>query len=351
MVHMLTKTPIINDISFGPLQLDSGETIDKVTLRYEIAGPKSAPVVLVCHALTGNHHTIGTDSSPGWWSGLIGRKKYIDTERFQVITFNVLGGCDGSTGPASINPATDEPYRTSFPNITIRDMVRAQFMALQKLEISRLAAVTGGSLGGMQVLEWGLLYPAFVDKLIVLAATPTFSDYGIAFNHIAASSIKADPNWNKGNYDSNHSLKGLELARMIGMVTYRSSALFNKRFDREKKGKTYDVTSYLDYQGEKLTHRFDPNSYLYLLEAMNNHDVSFHRSEWKKAIQNIQCPVLAISYEKDLVYEPPIINELAEAIPNSTYYHIHTDFGHDGFLTEFHKWGNIVFDFLNESQS
>lgn len=336
----------IETISFGPLLLSSGEVINELTLQYERVGPIDAPVILVCHALTGNHVTVGTMESPGWWHGLIGKEKYVDTEKFQVITFNVLGGCDGSLGPASINPKTNESYRTNFPSITIRDMVHAQYKALQRLEINKLVAVVGGSLGGMQVLEWGILYPTMMEKLIVLAATPFFSDYGIAFNHIALSAIQNDPHWNDGFYHEAQSIKGLEVARMIGMVTYRSSSLFTERFERSKVNSDYEVTSYLNYQGQKLVQRFDPNSYIYLLRAMNGHDIGESRGGWQQACQNFKRPLLAISFANDLIYEPPFIKSLTDNVPNSCYYHVQTKFGHDGFLTEFDKWGEKVQSFI-----
>ncbi|WP_188454688.1 homoserine O-acetyltransferase MetX [Virgibacillus oceani] len=346
MSKTLIKRFITGCVSFGPFHLTSGETLERVTLHYESVGPASAPVILVCHALTGNHYTVGTEDNPGWWDGLIGTNKYIDTDKFQVITFNVLGGCDGSTGPTSLNPNTSENYRADFPAITIRDMVHATHQALQELQIRKLAAVIGGSLGGMQVLEWGLLYPAVTDKLIILAATPVFSDYGIAFNHIASSAIKADRNWNDGFYEAEFDLKGLEIARMIGMVTYRSSDLFSSRFNREKANDDYRVSTYLDYQGEKLMRRFDPNSYLTLLNAMNSHDVGLNRGGWRQAVKNYQCPLLTISFDNDLIYEPKQIKELSEHVPDSFYYHVQTDFGHDGFLTQFERWGHVVKEFL-----
>ncbi|WP_246202489.1 homoserine O-acetyltransferase MetX [Virgibacillus doumboii] len=336
------------DVSLGPLRLTSGEQLEQVTLRYELVGPADAPVILVCHALTGNHLAVGTADNPGWWRGLIGPDSYIDTDHYQVLTFNVLGGCHGSTGPASINPETNESYTCDFPAITVRDMVHAQYRALQQLNITRLEAVIGGSLGGMQVLEWGILYPDIIEKLIVLAATPVFSDYGIAFNHIASTAIKQDPHWNNGDYQTDDSFDGLALARMIGMITYRTSDLFTERFNRNQTNNDFDVVSYLNYQGQKLVNRFDPNSYLYLLDTMNQHDIGFNRGGWREAASQLNKPTLLLSYDKDLIYEPKQIKTLADMLPDSTYHHIETNFGHDGFLTEFEKWGHIVNDFLHQ---
>jgi homoserine O-acetyltransferase/O-succinyltransferase len=347
MTNSQRTVPTIGNISIGPLLLTSGELLEEVSLRYEISGPEGAPFILVCHALTGNQHTIGNDKNSGWWSGLIGESMYVDTDAFQVLTFNVLGGCHGSTGPTTIHNKTNMPYRSHFPDITVRDMVHAQHKALAIMGIHHLAAVMGGSLGGMQVMEWGLLYPDKMDKLIVLASTPVFTDYGIAYNHIAETSIKQDPAWKNGQYESNHSLKGLEIARMIGMVTYRSATLFNQRFDRKGNQLKYDVSSYLDHQGKKLTERFDANSYLTLLRAMNDHDIGKDRGGWEVAARSMKPPLLAISYDRDLIFEPSFMKQFVSEVANGSYFHVDTEFGHDGFLTEFNKWGPVVEHFLN----
>ncbi|GIO26769.1 homoserine O-acetyltransferase MetX [Ornithinibacillus bavariensis] len=334
-------------VAIGPIQLESGETLTQAVLAYEWVGPADAPVILVCHALTGNHITVGNPEEPGWWNGLIGTGQSVDTDYYQVITFNVLGGCNGSTGPTSINPTTRKQYRAAFPKITIRDMVHAQYLALQNLGVKKLYAIIGGSLGGMQALEWGLLYPCFMEKLIVLAVTPTLSNYGIAYNHIAEEAIKADPNWNRGNYSFSENIRGLEIARMIGMVTYRSPVLFEERFKRLKDGELFEIASYLNYQGEKLAKRFDANSYITLLQAMNSHDIRRSRGNLRKTCESFQCDILAIGYEHDLIYEPKVIREFASYTPNCSYHLVQTSFGHDGFLTEYPKWGKAVKTFLD----
>ncbi|WP_010097675.1 homoserine O-acetyltransferase MetX [Ornithinibacillus scapharcae] len=336
-------------IDIGTLLLESGTELPGVSLIYERVGPWDAPVVLICHALTGNHKTIGNEKTPGWWNGLVGRKQFIDTEKYQVITFNVLGGCDGSTGPLSINPLTNKPYQLDFPTLSIRDIVRAQYEALNHLNIREVHAIIGGSLGGMQVLEWGLLYPSFMKKLIALAVTPTLSDFGIAFNYIAEQAIKADPEWQNGYYQDYSDFKGLEIARMIGMVTYRSAQLFSERFSRQKSDEVFSVTSYLKYQGKKLVQRFDANSYLYLLDAMNTHDIGRNRGNWMIASQMYECRVLFIGYENDLIYDPSTIKEFSEMVPYAVYHHVQTNYGHDGFLTEYGKWGSVVSDFLENN--
>ncbi|MBS4174115.1 homoserine O-acetyltransferase [Bacillus sp. FJAT-49736] len=329
-------------VSIGKLTLESGKELD-VELAYERCGPLDAPVILVCHALTGNQYSIGNEKEPGWWSGLIGSGKYIDTNHWQVITFNVLGGCHGSTGPLSDNPVEREPYRASFPAITIRDIVHAQRKALYQLGIRKLRAVIGGSLGGMQVLEWGLLYPDDMEQLFVLASTPSLSDYGIAFNRIGIAAIEGDPNYKNGHYTFSHEVKGFEVARMAGMVTYRSPKLFSQRFQRKSQSADlYSVESYLHYQGEKLAKRFDANSYLVLLKAMNSHDIGRDRGGWMRAASTIKAHVIGIAFEHDLIYPGEEIQAFIEAVSNGIFYNVPTDFGHDGFLVEFEKWGHFI---------
>lgn len=346
MVIQQKSTTTNTTVCCGPLLLSSGEILPEVQLTYERTGPIDAPVVLVCHALTGHAETVGTDEVPGWWNGLISKDGFIDTNEFQVITFNVLGGCNGSTGPLSIDPSTNEPYRNNFPKISIQDMVQAQKQALEVLGIEQVHTIIGGSLGGMQALEWGLMYPSFMDKLIVLAATPYLTDYGIAYNHIARTAITSDPNFNNGLYENMSDLKGFEIARMIGMVSYRSPELFAKRFERKQRKSLYEVSSYLNHQGEKLLHRFDANSYLRLLNAMDDHDIRRHGSRLEEIAQSFKSPILLISYDKDLIFEPELIESFANLIDKSTYLHVETDFGHDGFLTEYTKWGYQIADFI-----
>ncbi|MCP3027438.1 homoserine O-acetyltransferase [Halobacillus sp. A5] len=347
-VKNITTEDTHSQQSIGSFTLESGEQISDVTLAYERYGPEDAPVILICHALTGSQYAVGTADNPGWWNGLAGEECPIDTTVFQVITFNVLGGCHGSTGPATLHPHTGERYGLSFPKISIRDMVHSQFKALQLLGIHEVHAVIGGSLGGMQTLEWGLLYPDFMKQLYVLAATPYLSDYGIAFNHIGARAIQDDPAFSNGNYDKNEQLQGFEIARMAGMVTYRSGTLFQKRFDRNQSESLFDIQSYLDYQGEKIKERFDANSYLYLLEAMNHHDISRGRGTLKDAAGLYKAKLYTVSFQHDLLYPKELIEPLSQITPDSEHCHVETDYGHDGFLVEFSYWGAWIKDKLNE---
>ncbi|WP_095742945.1 homoserine O-acetyltransferase MetX [Sediminibacillus massiliensis] len=345
------------EVEIGDLTLESGTVLPDVRLSYERVGSADAPAILVCHALTGSQIAVGNEENPGYWSGLIASGGYIDTTKYQVISFNVLGGCNGSTGPKSTNPSTGEEYQSKFPFITVRDMVKAQYQALEKFGIDHLDTVIGGSLGGMQVLEWGVMYPDRMDRLVPIAVTPYLTDYAIAFNNIARLAILRDPNWNNGHYSSDSIPEnGLSLARMVGMITYRSGDLFNERFSRKQRAPAgsfhdeiaYEVESYLDYQGKKLTKRFDANSYLYLLKAMDTHDIGRERNGWKEAARLIKAPVTAIGYSGDLLFPPSSLNdfvtELQKEGKQASYHQIDTSFGHDGFLVEFEKWAHIVQD-------
>jgi homoserine O-acetyltransferase len=351
--------PIHGDVDLGAVALESGATLRRASLRFEMVGNPDAPVILVCHALTGNHETVGY-AGDGWWSGLVGAGLPIDTERYQVITFNILGGCSGSTGPASTNPDTGKPYQTDFPFVTVRDIAKVQLIALNRLGIRQVEAVIGGSLGGMLALELGISAPDRFNKVICLAATPYVTDYAMAFNAIGRKAIMDDPAWRGGRYDPERPPSaGLETARMVGMVTYRSQALFNRRFQRERKdgwGNSHDETafqieSYLRYQGKKLARRFDPNSYLYLLKAMDSHDIGRGRGGWRRAIKELKAPLLGIGFRGDLLYPPEMIRQMVEVHrtvqPASAFFEVETEYGHDGFLTEFEKWGGRIREWLN----
>ncbi len=347
----------INKVSIGALLLENGEKLPNVEIAYERVGNPDGEVVVVCHALTGNQESVGSEASPGWWSSFIGPDLYIDTNKFQVITMNVLGGCNGSTGPSSINPETGCKYGADFPAITIRDMVHSQHHALSKIEIKSVKAIIGGSLGGMQVLEWGTLYPEFSEILVPMAVTPYFTDYALAFNSIGRHAIISDQAWENGNYPDDAHIKGLEVARMVGLVTYRSQSLFNDRFNRERKegeGIEYQVDSYMKYQGEKFSRRFDANSYLVLLQAMDQFDIGHGRNGWQHALETVEANVCMFSFAGDLLYPPQLakntIDHLKEIDKQATYIEVDTKFGHDGFLVEFEKWGHHVKSLLEKKE-
>ncbi|RNA70452.1 homoserine O-acetyltransferase MetX [Alteribacter keqinensis] len=362
-VHQKRTTRFLTgEVIIPELQLESGETLTHVTLAYERAGAENGAPLLICHALTGNQHTVGSKEDPGWWRGLADEGGYIDLYEHDVITFNVIGGCNGSTGPVSVNPKTDDLYRSDFPFISVRDMVHAQKLALDQMGITKLKAVIGGSLGGMQALEWGLSYPDITEQLIIMAATPSLSDYGMAYNAIARKAITDDPKWKDGKYLlTDPPVNGLSLARMTGMITYRSGNLFNQRFHREGKapwGKdhtevAYQVESYLRYQGDKFTTRFDANSYLYLLKAMDQHDIERDRNQsLENLLSRYKKRVTLLAFQGDLLYPPEEIKRLQEiwleAGGDVRYLEIDTIFGHDGFLTEYTKWGGYVQQALSQ---
>lgn len=329
----------MGSVSIGKLALASGAVLENVELAFERSGNPDGPVILICHALTGDQFAVGTDKIQGWWGGLAGPGKAVDTDKFQVICFNVLGGCNGSTGPLSVDPATGNSYRADFPLLTIKDMVHAEYRALKILGIEKVRAVIGGSLGGMKALEWGALYPGFTESIIPLAVTPAFSGYALAFNHISIQAIEQDPDFQKGNYSGASDFKGFQLARMAAMISYRSGKLFNERFGRSASSTHFEVESYLDYQGQKLARRFDANSYLILLKAMNSHDMDNRK---------ITCPILSLSFTHDLLYPAEEMAAWLKTQPQATGNVIETDFGHDGFLVEFENWGGSIGAFLQK---
>ncbi|TMW71820.1 homoserine O-acetyltransferase MetX [Alteribacter natronophilus] len=358
-IEAVTGTVILDEI-----RLESGDVIRNAEAAFERAGSRSGKTVLVCHALTGNQYTVGSRRQPGWWRGLISENGYVDLNEYEVVTFNVTGGCSGSAGPLTTNPATGKPYKSTFPFISVRDMVRIQKAALEKLGITHLHAVIGGSLGGMQVLEWVIEYPEKVDRAVVMAATPSLSDYGMAYNAIARKAITNDPKWKGGAYSAEDPpADGLALARMTGMITYRSDSLFNQRFHRDTKdgpGRSheevaYQVESYLLYQGDKFTRRFDANSYLYLLKAMDGHDLERGREKpLRQLLAGAKVPATLIGFKKDLLYPAEEMARFAslwnEAGGRAVFHEVDTVFGHDGFLTEYSRWGNVVKEALRKTE-
>src|SRR5690348_3709537 len=278
-----------NTARFDSLSLDNGATLTGVEVAYETYGQLNAAksnAILVLHAFSGDAHAAGInhEGKPGWWDNMIGPGKGFDTNRYFVICTNVLGGCRGTTGPGSINPATGCPYAMSFPVITIADMVRLQKMLIESLGIRRLLAVSGGSMGGMQVLQWVVQYPDAVVAAIPIASTARHSAQQIAFNEVGRQAIMADPDWNEGDYyDSKPPARGLAVARMVGHITYMSDASMRDKFGRRLRDKSvfgfdfsvdFEVESYLRYRGSQFVNRFDANSYLYITKAMDYFDLA-----------------------------------------------------------------------------
>lgn len=359
-----TALPVttLKKINIGSMTLESGRTLAEVELAVETSGtlsPTRDNVILVCHALTGDAAAVGTEENPGWWRGLIGPGRWIDTDEYYIVTMNVLGGCSGSTGPTSINPRTDKPYAADFPQVTIRDMVKAQYFGLRHMGISGVHAVIGGSMGGMQALEWAIMYPFFAKKIVPIAASLQFSPMGIAYNDIARQAIMNDPEWQDGYYNVGKGPKqGLSIARMVGMVTYRTEALFQERFARKlqhgqnvtDEDALFEVESYIQYQGEKLTKRFDANSYLRLLKSMDTHDIGRGRGGIVKALKRIRAEAFVVGIREDVLFPVTLQRDMHEQLTRlglrSEWVEISSIYGHDAFLVDFDQWGERLRNFL-----
>ena len=352
-----------------PLLMDIGEKLSPVTVAYETYGTLNAEgtnSILVCHALTGSAHAAGYSSedpkSIGWWDSFIGEGKPLDTTKYFVICSNFLGGCYGTTGSISENQKTGKPYGLSFPQMTVRDMIRVQKALVDALGVKKMKTVIGGSLGGMQALEWALMYPELVESIIPIATAARHSAWSVGLNDIARQAIMNDPDWRGGEYyDYGQPEKGLSLARQVAMISYRSEQEFDQRFGRDRvkkngKVKTYyydpenifQVESYLRYQGKKLVDRFDANTYLYIANAMDLHDVTLDRGNIDEVLGSIKIPTLNIGIDSDVLYPVREQKEISRRIPNAVYREISSPYGHDAFLIEFEKMSVVVKEFLRK---
>lgn len=340
-----------------PFQFESGFAIPCVDIAYETYGKLNddgTNAILICHALTGDAHASSynnPEGRQGWWDGVIGKDKAFDPEKYFIVCSNFIGSCYGTSGPASINPLTNQKYNLSFPQMTVRDMVNLEHRLINHLGIKKLFTVTGGSLGGMQSLEWALLYPELVESIIPIACGARHSAWAIGLNEIQRKSIIEDPLWNGGDY-IDQPVKGLTSARMLAMMTYRSNENFENRFARNlrnDKGDTpfYEVESYLYYQGHKLVSRFDANTYIYITRAMDSHDVSRGRGSLQQALSQIKAKTLSIGIDTDLLYPINEQKEISELIPNTKFNEIKSVYGHDAFLIEFEQLNKAIKDFLN----
>ncbi len=349
----------------SPFVFDCGRSFPSVTAAYETYGslnPVGDNAILVCHALTGNAHAGGFASedpkSAGWWEPLIGPGRGLDTDMYFVVCSNILGSCYGTTGPSSTNPETGLPYGLSFPQVTVRDMVRLQRALLDSLGVRSLRTVLGGSLGGMQTLEWALMEPAMVRSIIPIGTAARHSPWCIGLNDIARQAIMNDPLWRKGDYYSfGQPRKGLSLARQVAMVSYRSDRSFLRRFGRDRRGgdeegcrfdplNLFQVESYLRYQGEKLVDRFDANSYLYISRAMDLHDLARDRGTLVEVLASIRIPALCIGITSDVLYPVHEQKSIAEGIPGAWYREILSDDGHDAFLIEYRHMARLIREFM-----
>jgi homoserine O-acetyltransferase len=352
----------------NPFTMEAGEKLFPVTVAFETYGELNAAgtnAILICHALTGSAHAAGCTSadpkSIGWWDSFIGPGKPLDTDNYFVICSNFLGGCYGTTGSSSNDPLTGKPYGVTFPQMTVRDMVRVQKALIDFLGVNKLRTVIGGSLGGMQVLEWGLIYPSSVDSLIPIATASRHSAWCIGLNALGRQAIMNDPEWRNGNYyEYGQPENGLSLARQIAMISYRSEREFDQRFGRERHQSAeigsrerfdpennFQVERYLLHQGSKLVRRFDANTYIYITRAMDLHDVSAGRGDLADVLHSITVPTLNIGIDSDILYPVREQREIASHIPHSTYSEILSPYGHDAFLIEYEQMGKIVRAFLS----
>ncbi|NLC10800.1 MAG: homoserine O-acetyltransferase [Firmicutes bacterium] len=352
----------------GPLLLTSGAILEEVTVNYQVYGQLNSSrdnAILVCHALTAGSLVASVDDpekEPGWWDPLVGPGRALDTNKYFIICSNVLGGCYGTTGPASTNPKTGCPYAMNFPVITIRDMVHVQKFLLDHLKIKSLKAVIGGSLGGMQALEWAVTYPHMVEKVIAIACSGRFSSIGISFNEAARRAIMNDPHWRRGRYyGGDFPRQGLALARLIATITYRSRESFEKRFGRllqeEERANPFNffeqfaVESYLNYQANKLVRRFDANSYLYLTKAMDLHDLGMGYASFAAALRRIRAVVYLLGISSDILFYPQEVRGLAVTMRRegvlSYYEELKSPHGHDAFLIEFPQVKTFLRDCLS----
>jgi homoserine O-acetyltransferase len=348
------------------LKLECGKSLGPVTLAYETYGRLNADksnAILVCHALSGDAHAAGLhegEDNPGWWEDMIGPGKAFDTERYFVICSNVIGGCKGSTGPSSINPKTGKPYALDFPMITVADMVNAQRHLIDHLGIGKLLSVAGGSMGGMQVLQWVASYPERVRSAIPIATALKHSPQQIAFNEVVRQSIMADPDWRQGNYyEYGQPAKGLAVARMIGHITFMSDQSMEEKFSRRLKngdysfkfGADFEVEGYLRYRGDAFVKRFDANSYLYITKAIDYFDLSNGRLVMRE--KPIDTRFLVISFKSDWLYpcyqSQEIVRQLKTGFIEATSCEIASTYGHDAFLVEVEEQTHLIRHFLEKT--
>jgi homoserine O-acetyltransferase len=388
-----------------PFTFKHGQPLDGLTLRYETYGTLNATrdnAVLICHALSGNHHAAGwhspTDKKPGWWNNLIGPSKAVDTRRFFVICANVPGGCSGSTGPSSTNPATGEPYGLRFPALTILDMVRAQKLLLDHLGVAELHTVIGGSMGGMTAMLFAIEFPNFTRRLLAMATTAREGAQAIAFNEVGRQAIMQDPGWNHGDYPPNGGPRvGLAIARMMAHITYLSDASMDRKFGRrtiQSRAQSpqlrselvtpadsvflnpepatpnsppapaaaaaadfnlpFEVESYLRHQGQTFINRFDANSYLYITRALDQFDLDHAYGSLENAFAPVLAESLVVGFTSDWLFPPEQNRQLALALlragKRASYAELSTDLGHDSFLLESEELYGLVRGWIERDQ-
>ena len=353
----------------SPLKLASGKVIDEYNLKYETYGvlnKEKNNAVLICHALSGNHHAAGcykNEKKPGWWDNMIGPGKPIDTNKLYVVCLNNLGGCHGSTGPTSQIPNTQKIYGSSFPIVTVNDWVNSQKELMDFLKIPSWRFIVGGSLGGMQAFQWTIQYPSLVKNCIVIAAAPKLTAQNIAFNEVARQAIMKDPNWHDGNYIEKGVVpaQGLSLARMLGHITYLSDESMGEKFGRElKRAKlnfNYDVEfqieSYLRYQGEKFVTGFDANTYLLMTKSLDYFDpIKDFGTSLKEIFKSVKSKYLVVSFTSDWRFPPKRSREIVKLLLDNekdvSYSEINSEGGHDAFLMENEDYFGVMKSFIDE---
>ncbi|AMQ89702.1 homoserine O-succinyltransferase MetX [Marinobacter sp. LQ44] len=352
-----------------PIELACGQFLDSYDLVVETYGtlnPSASNAVLICHALSGHHHAAGyhsmEDKKPGWWDSCIGPGKPIDTNRFFVVSLNNLGGCHGSTGPNSTNPATGKPFGPDFPVITVADWVKSQACLADHLGIEQWAAVVGGSLGGMQALQWSLDYPERLRHSVVIASTPRLSAQNIAFNEVARQAITSDREFYDGRYYDFGAVprRGLMLARMVGHITYLSDASMGEKFGRELREEAYkfgfdaefQVESYLRYQGERFSESFDANTYLLMTRALDYFDPAYAAGgDLAKALAPASCEYLVLSFSTDWRFSPErseeMVNAMISARKKVSYAEIDAPWGHDAFLIPTPRYTDVFTAYMD----
>ncbi len=352
-------------VSAEPFDFDCGRSIPGFTLRYETYGrlnEREDNAIFVCHALSGDHHAAGIhslrDRKTGWWNNIIGPGKALDTTRYFVICSNCLGGCQGSTGPMSIDPATGRAYGVTFPPITIRDMVRADKRLLDHLGVKRLHAAIGGSMGGMRVLQFGIEYPDFIDRLLPMATTARENAQAIAFNAVGREAIMQDPGWNSGDYEPGGGPRvGLAIARMMAHITYVSDQSMDRKFGRRKRDGAetgapaqFEVESYLQHQGKSFINRFDANTYLYITRALDHFDLAGTYGSLEKAFEPVKARTLCVAFTSDWLFPSDqnraFVLALLRSGKSASYAELKTDLGHDSFLLESPALYDLVRSFL-----
>jgi homoserine O-acetyltransferase len=353
-------------VRFDGISLDCGVRLAPVEVAYETWGALNeakSNAILILHAFSGDAHAAGIcpqTGKPGWWDNMIGPGKAFDTNQYYVICSNVLGGCRGATGPSSINPESGRPYAMSFPVITIRDMVRLQKMLIDYLGIRRLLTVTGGSMGGMQALEWAVSYPDAVVSAIPIATTARHSAQQIAFNEVGRQAIMADPDWNGGDYYAGTPpARGLAVARMVGHITYMSDDSMRQKFGRRLRGKEafgwnfdvdFEVESYLRYRGSEFVNRFDANSYLYITKAMDYFDLTNGSKSLSEALAGVTSRFLFLSFTSDWLYPSYQSQEMVRALRGRNvdvaYCELPSNYGHDAFLVDVAEQTDLIRGFL-----